>query len=181
VSFSQPQIIEKLIIPVLEKLGEEWQKGNFRIYHEHMATTVIRKYLSEQLSSTQPSPNAPRMIVTTPSGQNHEIGALIVALTAAILGWHIIYLGTNLPAEEIAAVAREKRVSVVLLSIIYPPNDQLLRKEFQRLGSLLPVDSQLIVGGRVAISYRDVLDNINAIIHTNLSDLRNVLQSLLLS
>jgi methanogenic corrinoid protein MtbC1 len=176
VSFSQPQILEGLIIPVLNRVGEEWQKGNFRVYHEHLVSTVIRKYLSDQLGSINPAPNAPRMIVTTPSGQNHEIGALMVALTAAISGWNTIYLGTNLPAEEIAAVAHQKNTVVILLSIIYPPNDPLLKKELLRLGELIPENSQLIIGGRAASSYKNVLNKIKARYFSNLSDLRSVLQ-----
>jgi DNA-binding transcriptional MerR regulator/methylmalonyl-CoA mutase cobalamin-binding subunit len=176
ISFSQPQILEGLIIPVLERIGEEWQKGNFRIYHEHLVTTVIRSYLSDQLSSIHPSPNAPRMIVTTPTGQNHEIGALMVALTAAISGWNAIYLGSNLPSEEIAAVAHQKNCTAILLSIVYPPNDPILEKELLRLGDLIPENCQLIMGGRAASSYKKVVNKVKARFFTNLSDLRSVLQ-----
>ena len=176
VSFSQPQILEGLIIPVMERIGEEWQKGNFRIYHEHLVTTVIRTYLSDQLSSIHSATNSPGMIVATPSGQNHEIGALIVALTAAISGWNAMYLGTNLPAEEIAAVAQQKNSAAILLSIIYPPNDPILEKELIRLGELIPGNCQIIIGGRAASSYKNVMNKIKARYFTNLSDLRSVLQ-----
>ena len=41
-------------------------------------------------------------------------------------GWHVTYLGPDLPPEEIAAAAIQSGARAVALSIVYPPDDPLL-------------------------------------------------------
>ncbi|NIP80239.1 MAG: transcriptional regulator, partial [Gemmatimonadetes bacterium] len=45
------------------------------------------------------------MLVATPAGDRHEIGALLVAAAALGTGWDVVYLGADLPASEIAVAA----------------------------------------------------------------------------
>ena len=172
VSFSQPVILENLILPLIQNVGVSWQNGVLRIYHEHLATTVIRKFLLDQLSATRIPPSAPGMIVTTPAGQTHELGALIAALIAATQGWNVTYLGANLPVEDIAAAIKEKNAQSLLLSLVYPLKDPKLEKELSRLRQLIGKEISIIVGGRAVNSYLPVLQSINAFIFTDYSQLR---------
>jgi len=172
----QTKVIDQLIIPVLENLGKQWKDGNIRIYHEHLATTIIRKILSDQLGKIQLSASAPAIIVTTPLGQLHELGALIVAVTAANLGWQVIYLGPNLPAEDIAGVANVKKIKFILLSIVYPANDPLLYSDILQLNRLLDPETQLLIGGRAAKSYLQAIRETNSFFFDDLNELRDFLQ-----
>ena len=104
------------------------------------------------------------MVSATPRGQDHELGAMIASVVAASAGWKVVYLGPNLPVEEIAAVADSLKAKVVALSIIYPNDDPQLKKDILNLKQMLPENISLIVGGRAAGGYLDVLDEINAIV-----------------
>ena len=118
------------------------------------------------------------LIVTTPAGQLHEIGALLVAAAAANLGWHVTYLGASLPAAEIAGAASQNRARAVALSVVYPEDDPLLEGELTRLRESLPVETPLLVGGRAMPAYREVLKKIGAIELTDLTHLLATLDSL---
>jgi methanogenic corrinoid protein MtbC1 len=117
------------------------------------------------------------MVVTTPSGQYHEIGALIVALTSASVGWQVTYLGPNLPAEEISAAAMEKNARIVLLSIVFPPDDPHLKLELERIRVLLPDNISIFVGGRASSSYLETFKKINATVFKEIRELRTNLES----
>ena len=52
--------------------------------------------------------------------QDHELGAMIVGVIAAPLGWKVIYLGPNLPVEEISAVADSLEAKVVAIRLLIP-------------------------------------------------------------
>ena len=67
--------------------------------------------------------HAPVLVVATPAGQVHELGALLVGATAANLGWQVTYLGASLPAAEIAGAAQQRRARAVALSLVYPEDD----------------------------------------------------------
>jgi DNA-binding transcriptional MerR regulator/methylmalonyl-CoA mutase cobalamin-binding subunit len=176
---TQPVLVRCIINPLLEKIGEFWQEGEIRIMHEHMATAVLMPFLANMRNAYRPAPNAPSMIVATPLGQIHEMGALVIALVAAAAGWKVTYIGPSLPAEEIAAAVLNKSAKLVVLSIVYPGNDPLLPPELSKLSTLLPESTEIIVGGAAAENYRDILIKIGAQIISDLSDFRSYLVSTL--
>jgi len=175
--FSQPELIDRIINPLINKNGELWAHGSLRTTHEHFATAVLRSFLGNLWSSFEVPDSAPKIIVTTPAGQVHELGALIVAVTSSALGWQTIYLGPNLPAEEIVAAAELKECEMVSLSIVYPPADKDMSEELKKLRRLLPANIEIIAGGRAVRTYDKVLQEINATVINTLSDFRKYLQN----
>jgi DNA-binding transcriptional MerR regulator/methylmalonyl-CoA mutase cobalamin-binding subunit len=161
---SQPQLIENLIVPLVYEIGGLWHDGIIRVANEHLASAVIRSFLANLIDQHKPSENAPIIISATPSGQDHELGALIVGVTSAAAGWKVIYLGSNLPVEEIAAVTENLEAKVVALSIVYPNDDPQLKKDLLNLYRMLSSNISLIVGGRAADGYLDILDEIGAVV-----------------
>ena len=109
VELSQPVLIEQVIVPLMYRIGDRWHEGTLRVAHEHLASAVVRTSLGSLSRGFGPSPSDPALVVATPSGQLHELGALVVATTAASNGWHVTYLGPSLPAEDIAAAAHQSR------------------------------------------------------------------------
>ena len=175
---SQPQLIENLIIPLVYKVGDMWHDGTIRVANEHLASAVLRSFLANLIDQHKPSENAPIVISATPRGQDHELGALIAGVTAAAVGWKVIYLGPNLPVEEIAAVTDSLKAKVVALSIVYPTDDPQLKKDLLNLIKMLSSNVSLIVGGRSAGGYLDVLDEIGAVVVKNTKQLRAELEAL---
>ncbi len=175
---SQPHLIEELIIPLVYKVGDLWHDGDIRVANEHLASAVIRFFMTNLLEQHMPSENAPIIISATPRGQDHELGALIVGVVAAAAGWKVIYLGPNLPVEEIAAVTDSLNANLVALSIVFPGDDLQLKKELRHLRQMLPTNVKLIIGGRAADGYLDVLEEIGASVLKDTKQLRNELEAL---
>ena len=116
-----------------------------KIVNEHMATSVTRTFLLNMLRATEVADPAPAIVIATTVGQWHDVGALIVALTAAQNGWHPIYYGPNLPAEEIAAGV----------------NHHALIEELRKLRRYIDRDVRLFVGGRTVAGYTQILEDID--------------------
>lgn len=178
VAFSRINLLEKVLVPLMQRIGDLWHQGTLRPLHEHMASAVVRSFLGAMHGSHQPELSAPRLVVTTPSRQHHELGALIAAATAAGEGWQVTYLGPELPPEEIAAAALQQGARVVALSLTYPPDDPLLVDDLRRLRRLLGSRTSLVVGGRAAPAYAHVLAEIGALRIDDLAELRQHLQTL---
>jgi len=178
VKMSQPQLIENLIVPLVYKIGDLWHDGDFRVANEHLASPVIRSFLYNLMERNAPGDNSPILISATPRGQDHELGALIAGVVAASIGWNVIYLGPNLPVEEIASVAENLKAKVVALSIVYPNDDPQLKKDLLSLNQILPEGISLIVGGRAASGYLDVLDKIKAVVVKDTKQLKTELEAI---
>lgn len=171
-------LLELVVVPMMERVGDMWRKGELRISHEHMASQIVRTFLGGLLSSQQSFPGAPHAVVTTPSDQAHELGALTAAVTAASEGWNVSYMGPNLPAEEIAGTVKHNSSRAVILSLIYPESDPTVARELRKLRRYLP-ETAIIVGGRAKHSYSQVLGEIEAMVVGELYELRQALESLL--
>lgn len=178
VDLSVPMLLEQLLMPLMHEIGERWHDGSFRVAHEHFASAIVRSFMGALRNVGPPPAGAPEIIVATPAGTRHEIGALMVAVLAASDGWRVTYLGPNLPAEDIAAAAKSKAAKAVALSIVYPMDDPQLANELKRLGRQLGKDVALLVGGASAGAYREALDEIGAPFTADVSILRAELQKL---
>lgn len=174
---TQPILIEELLVPLIYEVGDLWHSGEIRVANEHLSTSVIRAFLFNLLESYTFNESTPVLVSAAPRGQEHELGALIAGVVAASSGWKVIYLGANLPIEEISAVVSYLNAKVVTLSIVYPPDDPLLKRELVKLHQMLPQEVSLIVGGRAAKGYYDVLDSIGAVMVKDTRQLRLELEA----
>lgn len=170
-------MIDRVVLPLLTSIGENWRAGQTRPVHEHMATAIVRTFLGNLLASFQSSAVAPCLIVTTPVGQFHELGALIAAITAASEGWKVLYLGPNLPAEEVAGAMYQTRATAVALSLIYPPDDPRLEHELRALRQHVGPMTPIFVGGHAALMYRSALKAIGAIPIEDMPEFRAALEA----
>jgi MerR family transcriptional regulator, light-induced transcriptional regulator len=156
-------MLRRVAAPLARAIGDSWREGNITAAHEHFASAVLRTYLAQAAKPFAAGANEPVLVVTTPAGQLHELGALLAAAMAANLGWHVTYLGASLPAPEIAGAAKQNRARAVALSLVYPADDPRMDGELTRLRDLLPPEVKLIAGGQAMTAYRNVLDRIGAL------------------
>jgi methanogenic corrinoid protein MtbC1 len=178
VNLGRARVMERVVVPLMHLLGDGWRDGTLRLVHEHIASAVVRTYLGELNTAFQLSDTAPEVVVATPLGQLHELGALMAASMAISEGWRATYLGPEIPAETIAESAASRRARAVALSILYPLDDPTCSCELERLAHLLPPAVTLIVGGGGAVSYRDVLDRARAVRLDDYDGLRRTLERL---
>ncbi|HLH55057.1 MAG TPA: MerR family transcriptional regulator [Verrucomicrobiae bacterium] len=171
-------VLQRVIAPLTQKIGDLWCNGTITAAHEHFASAVIRVFLGHASRSFAATQSAPALVVGTPSGQLHELGALLAGAAAENLGWHVTYLGPGLPAAEIAGAATQSRARAVALSLVYPEDDPKLEGELMRLRELLPRGLPLLVGGRAAPAYESALIKIAALQIKDLDHLCSVLASL---
>ena len=153
IDFGTFYVLENIVSPILKMIGNQWKSGDIRVSHEHLATEVIKNYLKNIIFLSNISSNSPKIVVTTPKGQIHDVGATLVAATCSLEGWEVVYLGPNLPSEEIAGAVKQNNAQALALSIVYPENDPALLHELQNIREL--IDSKIVIfaGGKASHSY----------------------------
>lgn len=175
VDLSKPMLRKNLIVPLLTEIGERWGDGRLRISHEHMATSIVGTFLAAMNARQQARANAPLVAVATPSGQFHELGALMAASVALEKGWDALYLGRDLPAEDMASAVRARGAQALLLSLVFPHGDAAVMTELRQLRQLVGAELPIIVGGQAADSYGVALAEICARIVHNEDELQAAL------
>lgn len=177
-SIALPQItfFEQIVSPTLAYIGESWKNGQLRIGHEHLASMQIKRFLLNLLDRELPV--GPSLLVTTPVGQRHELGALMAAVIAAMEGWKSRYMGPDMPATEIAAAAIASESRGILLSLVSRADEKLLAEEISTLANALPEDMFIVVGGKKADRYADLFADMNTYFCSDLRSLSATLEGL---
>jgi DNA-binding transcriptional MerR regulator/methylmalonyl-CoA mutase cobalamin-binding subunit len=168
--FPARPLIKKVVAPILDEVGERWAHKEFGIAHEHVATGLLRNLLSALFRLYPPKDFAETIVLATPAGERHEFGLLLAALLAATRDWRVVYLGSDLPAEEIARTMRLTNARYLGLSIVASENTET-REELSELARLLPPETRVWVGGEDARRHRDLIEGADWILVPDLDDL----------
>jgi DNA-binding transcriptional MerR regulator len=163
-------VVKNIVAPLLTEIGNRWAHRDFGIAHEHIATNLIRNLLSALFRLYPPEESAETIILATPAGERHEFGILLSALIAATRGWRVIYLGTDLPANEIIRTARIAKARVLALSVVNELDGQT-SDQLKAIADHLPSQTRVWIGGSEAPKYRDLIERANWILVHDLEDL----------
>jgi len=163
-------IVKNIVSPLLQEIGDRWTHRDFGIAHEHVATNLIRNMLSSLFRLYPPDEAADAIVLATPLGERHEFGVLIGALIAATRGWRVIYLGTDLPAQEIIRTAKLTRARVLVLSVITPQNP-LTAEELKTIADQVPPFTRVWIAGMDATNHRALIEQANWILVRDFEDL----------
>jgi MerR family transcriptional regulator, light-induced transcriptional regulator len=145
-AFSPHDLVLQVVAPTLNEVGQRWASGEICTASEHAASAMLRTQLGALLAAQPVNGRAP-VVCTTPAGEMHELGALLAAVLIAMHGRRAVYLGANLPAEQIAEAARLSKAGGVALSLV-GLGAEAARIELLALCKVLPTGVQVLVGGR---------------------------------
>ncbi len=171
VSVGIAAFLEDVAVPLLRRVGEEWHAGRLSIAQEHLASSVLHDIIVSVMRSFAPRDDAPRVLVATPAGERHAIGAALVGASAAVHGWHVVYLGADLPASDIAAAAAATDVDVVALSILYVDDMDRVLGEVRDVRALVPATVAVLAGGSGASRLATELTSSGVTVGASIADL----------
>ena len=136
-AFLAPQsFIMEVALPIMRESGDRWESGAFTVAHEHAVTAQMRGVLDALMRQAAPLPGAPQIVVGTPSGHMHEFGALAAAQLAAARGLEPVYLGPDVPEDDVIAALEGSRADLVLLALLIHMDPGELRRLDDALGTL---------------------------------------------
>jgi len=164
--------------PVLVSIGQGWAEGSVSIAQEHLATAVFRRVLGWLFRVYEVRGTAPRLVVATPPSHVHELGALMVAASAAAEGWGVTYLGPDLPVADLVGAARQTGARAVAISVLHLPRGADLLATLRELRAGLPERVPLLVGGAAAIKLRSEAEAVGALVIESLPEFRALLRRL---
>ncbi len=163
--------VRQVAVPLLHEVGERWSRGLLTVAEEHLISGLLRSQLSG-LIRNRGSASHPAILLATPSGERHEFGLLLAALTIVDDGMGVYYLGTDLPAAEIAAAAHRTGVLAVGLGLVNGDNRVLAVDQVRLLEGLLPSATELWLGGREARAVKQNLKRSRAIVLDDLDTMK---------
>ncbi|TGE14627.1 MerR family transcriptional regulator [Hymenobacter elongatus] len=94
--------------PFLQRIGILWQAGSMNPAQEHLVTNLIRQKIiaaTDTLTPVLPSKSR-RWVLFLPEGELHELALLFMNYALRARAYHVLYLGQNMPQQELQAVCK---------------------------------------------------------------------------
>ena len=146
VGLGSARFARDVAMPLLDRVGKQWLEGKLTIGQEHLVTSALRNLLGA-LSRSSRDPHAPSILLTSPAGERHELGLLMVSVLAADEGLGVYLLGADIPAEEIVDTALKLRVGAIGLSMVGEANRLTSARALRHLDDTLPPSMEIWLGG----------------------------------
>ena len=144
----------EVVLPILREVGDRWHAGDLTVAHEHLVSAQIKGFLFTFTRLFRPLPGAPRLIAATPAGHMHEFGALVAAYLGAARGLHVVYLGANVPDQDLMDAVDKSGADVLILSALIDSGaasrrhlSELLKRTIQRAETWLGTQQNFNVKG----------------------------------
>jgi methanogenic corrinoid protein MtbC1 len=112
------EVYDEVIRPAMEVVGDRWEKGQWSVSVEHLASVALNGALSRLRRPTElESRIGPTAVLAAPAGEQHVAGLACLAQVLEDDGWHVENLGANVPAEDLVGFVADREVHLVALSI----------------------------------------------------------------
>jgi methanogenic corrinoid protein MtbC1 len=169
-------MLERVLAPVLHRIGNAWQAGELTPAQEHAGSVAVRRSLDRLTDLFVTPAKGGRIVAGTLSGERHEFGAQLAGLTAMAEGWQVLLTGTDLPGRDLGTVASRWHADVVGVSVVHAADLESVGREIDALVRALPPGTRLIIGGGGASSLRRVRPGLEADFVDSLSTFAELLQ-----
>ncbi len=147
VGLTPRELVYRVALPLMREVGEAWHEGKLSVAQEHMTSALLRNLLGAMIPLHRRTSPAGKLLFATPSGEQHEFGILLSAILAVGGGLGILYLGANLPAEEIVTAAQKAAPQAVILGFIGADGAKAGLRDVHEIARKLPAKIELWIGG----------------------------------
>jgi len=130
--FNASDFFDRILKPVMYKIGDDWATNKISIATEHVASNIAQtlvKIIMDQVSGKE---NKKKILICVPLGEEHHLGCDVLETYLSIKGFKVYNIGTSIPTESILSFVDNNKPDLVLVSITLEDNlaagQRLVRK-----------------------------------------------------
>jgi methanogenic corrinoid protein MtbC1 len=139
--------LDRLLAPFLETVGERWAQGVLGVAQEHLASERVEEFLAQSWRPLSDAATGAVRVCAAPPGEQHVLGLHMAALVLALHDTRVVFLGANVPIEELVHAAEHNAAEAVLLSAATGLDPLQLTRDLELLRVRLPSSTQVVAGG----------------------------------
>jgi DNA-binding transcriptional MerR regulator len=146
------QVTERLLLPLLRRVGQRWLSSECGIAEEHFFSVYLRNKLGARFHHRRIIESGPLLLCACLPGERHEVGQLLFALAAHERGFRCVLLGADVPPSAVEAAAARVKADAVTLSASVEPPETFWTEDLPRL--VKAVAAPVFVGGPLCLAHR---------------------------
>ena len=133
------KIVKDVFIPFLNHIGLLWQTDTILPAHEHFISNLIAQkiHLNIELITTIVNESNKTYVLFLPENEIHELGLLYLNYELLLKGNRTIYLGQNLPLDNLKCFFDYQEDLYFITSLTVQPYNSEMENYFNQVDSLL--------------------------------------------
>ena len=109
-------VFPAVILPSLNQMGQLWYQGDATVQQEHFMSEIAVKKIQTLITAAPNPVHTQRILIACPPEEQHTIVNLILTLLLTHRGWEVIYLGANVPLDQLSTAIRDIKPDLVILN-----------------------------------------------------------------
>lgn len=110
------EVFMKLVQPTMIEIGEQWHQGKLSVTAEHFATQFVRRKLSSLFNTYNITEGRGMIVIGCAPSEQHDLGALLLAVFLVRHGWQVIYLGPEVPLRDLIDIVQRLQPDMVCMA-----------------------------------------------------------------
>jgi methanogenic corrinoid protein MtbC1 len=173
--YPMPVILDGVLAPIQCETGQHWEAGNATISDEHASTAAIETLVALLGGAFDQPAEADLVVVACAEGDTHSLPARMASAVLSYAGYRTLFLGTSVPADDLADHLESVAADALLVSCTRAAN-LLGARESVAAGHRVGIP--VVVGGRAIADGEDRWMRIGADAYADrLTSLTEVLQT----
>ncbi|MBK9191915.1 MAG: MerR family transcriptional regulator [Crocinitomicaceae bacterium] len=141
------KLFVRVLIPLLQKIGDLWQVDTISVSHEHFLSNILREFLIlETAKLLSPKKNKGTVILFLHEREMHELSLLYYHFLLKSRGYLCFYLGQNVPLKDLKAMVSQKKPDYVFTSVIAETDHDYFKEFMDSLCKIVPAN-KIFMGG----------------------------------
>ena len=170
-TFGLINFYDKLLKPVMHKIGEMWEQGKLDVATEHACTNTassLIKVINEQISHSNATRSQYKILICTPEGELHSLVCNMIESLLLSKGFKVYNISPSVPSESIIDYIRNIEPAIILISVTITDNlktaERLIKKIHLKFHKI-----RIIVGGS---AFNNNYNNYNKEVDKNYYDIK---------
>lgn len=135
----------RVILPVQKEVGQLWHLGEVSIAEERLVSETARQLMTLLAAGHAPTQTPRRkLLAASVAGNAHDLGLRVVSDLFRLAGWQSLFLGANVPGDEIARAAQSFGADLIVLNAT-------LTTQLKVLGDSIAAIRQVVAGTPILV------------------------------
>jgi len=149
------KIVKDVFIPLLHHIGLLWQTDTILPAHEHFVSNLIAQKIHSNIELIEPVFNESdkTYVLFLPENEIHDLGLLYLNYELVLKGNKTIYLGQNLPLDNLKRFFDTKKEFCFITSLTVQPYKDKIEDYFNQVEGLLGTSNHefIAIGRRTSL------------------------------
>ena len=140
--------VEEVLLPLVREVGDLWGCAEIGVAEEHFASAIIREKLAGIMEDLDTgTARGPEAVCVGLAGERHEFGLMGIGISLATRGWRVLYLGVDMPMDEVQRVVQSRRPALLCTSVVNQMGTAEFRRLVRELRDMAPPETEIVIGG----------------------------------